>query len=159
MQLVELREVGGVWNSSADSNESCADEFVAQILPLWVAGGFKNTAASAPRQTSQDAAGEQRLEVWGMLGDTLTHNHRHPHAHTHINTESKVERRTEEEKTGQERREKMKKSSFLKINYKGSKMRKVFSLRETVTNTKHSLMLKLQQLGERDRDNLSSGGY
>ena len=46
-----------------DSNVSCADEFVPQILPLWVAGGFKNTAASAPTQTSQDATGEQRLEV------------------------------------------------------------------------------------------------
>ena len=75
MQLVELVEVGGVGKSSADSNVSCANEFVAQILPLWVAGGFKNTAASAPTQTSQDATGEQRLGVWGMLGNTHTHAH------------------------------------------------------------------------------------
>ncbi|KAF3859094.1 hypothetical protein F7725_021493 [Dissostichus mawsoni] len=50
-----LVEEGGVWFSSADSNVSCADEFVPEILPPWVQGKFKNTTHS-----SQDAAGEER---------------------------------------------------------------------------------------------------
>lgn len=72
--------MGGVTISLADSNESCADESVAQNLPLGAAGGFKNTAAaSAPTQTSQDATGEQTVGVcvWDMLETyTLTHNRR-----------------------------------------------------------------------------------
>lgn len=63
-------------DSSADWNVSCADEYVVQILllSLHVAGRFKNTAASAPTQTSQDATGEQRMEC--VFAEMHTHIHR-----------------------------------------------------------------------------------
>lgn len=115
--------MGSVWNSSADSHVFQADAFMAHILPLWVKGQFKNTAASAPTQTSQNATGAE-LDMWGMLGNT----HTHTHANKHTETQREEEEETAREEGGDEEK--------IILKYKREQNEESVLFGATATNTK-----------------------